>query len=114
VGTNAPRGVRAAEYPLEVAVSTRIAKMPFLWLAVSDAPTALSDRGVIEAGAVALLSNYGKAAIDPPSEHWLGHHADRVAIRASGLWNVDHVRRTADGAFLSVFRKWLDARSETI
>ena len=29
-------------------------------------------RGYIERNAIALLSNYGKPAIDPPSPGWLG------------------------------------------
>lgn len=38
-------------------------------------------------------------AMDPPSADWLGHHADRPAIRTSGLWNVRHIERhpTAEG-----------------
>ena len=69
-----------------------IASLPFLWLAVDDAPSTASERGVIEAGSIGLLSNFEVPAIDAPSPAWLGRHTDREAIRRSGLWNVNHVR----------------------
>jgi hypothetical protein len=73
--------------------------MPFLWIAVPDEPGALSLRGYIEANSVALLSNH-RRPLDGPSPDWLGRHSDRVAIRESGLWNVNHVDGQADRSFL--------------
>lgn len=103
VGNTAPPDVRRAEYPLECAVSQHIGAMPFLCLDVNDPPGPESDRGVVEAGAIALLSNLGREAIDAPSADWLGRHADRRLVRESGLWNVDHVHDLPDGQFLDVF-----------
>jgi hypothetical protein len=39
-----------------------------LWLSVDDEPGPQSLRGCIERNAIALLSNYGKLPIDPPSD----------------------------------------------
>jgi hypothetical protein len=92
VGGTARGNGKNREYPLECAVSTYIGKMPFLWLDVDDKPSPASHRGVIERGAIALLSNYQRPAIDAPSPNWLGHHASREAISQSGIWNVNHVQ----------------------
>lgn len=96
----APAGVRAAERPLEEVVSRVIGAMRFLWLPIDDEPGPGSLRGDIERGAIALLSNYAKAPIDPPSASWLGHYCNRERVRTSGLWNANHVDETYDPAFL--------------
>lgn len=101
VGSNASSAVRQREYLLECAVSRHIGAMSFLWLGVDDPPSTASDRGVIEAGAIALLSNIGQTAGDQPSTGWLGHNAGPT-ISSSGLWNVNHVRDTYDPSFLDV------------
>ena len=59
------REARERERHLETAVSKVIGEMPFLWLAVEDAPGPASLRGFIERNAIALLSNRGKQPIDP-------------------------------------------------
>ena len=59
-----------------------------------------SRRGYIERNAIALLSNYGKATLDPASRDWLGHFSDRERVRNSGLWNQNHVDEPFDAAFL--------------
>lgn len=94
-GSSAPRQVRDAEVELERAVSNHIRSMPLLWVEVTDR----HDRAIIERDLIALLSNADRPAIDPPSPDWLGRHADRPAIRTSGLWNVHHIERhpTAEG-----------------
>ncbi|MEX1178227.1 MAG: hypothetical protein WEB09_07170 [Nitriliruptor sp.] len=69
------------------AVSAVIGAMPLLWIDVPDRHA----RGLIERDLIGLLSNADREAIDPPSARWLGHSADRLAIRRSGLWNVNHV-----------------------
>ncbi len=81
--------------------------MPFVWLAVDDAPDAGSDRGVIEAGAIGLLSNLDRSSIDPPSATWLGRFAARDVIRRSGLWNVNHVADAPEEDFLMVLERWV-------
>jgi hypothetical protein len=62
-GSAADVEVRKEEYPLEVAVSRHIGIMPFLWLGVDDEPSLRSDRGMIETGAISLLSNRDRPAI---------------------------------------------------
>lgn len=93
-GSSAPREVRAQEVALERAVSEYIGAMPFLWLAVRDR----NDRSSLERGAISLLSNLDREPIDPPSPAWLGHHADREAMKRSGLWNVHHADASPDPA----------------
>ena len=107
VGSTASREIRAAEYPLERAVSEYIGSMPFLWLDVPDAPGATSDRGLIEVGTIALLSNFERPPIDAPSPTWLGRDAASEAIRRSGLWNVNHVHDQPHGAVLDVLRRYI-------
>jgi hypothetical protein len=99
-GNNAAAEVRANEFVLERKVSDVIGVMPFLWLAIVDEPGAESLRRDIERNAIALLSNFGKQAIDPPSAGWLGHSCNRERIRKSGLWNSNHVDECYDPAFL--------------
>ncbi len=100
VGSTAPREIRASEFPLECEVSRVIGAMPFLWVGVDDEPGASSLRGYIERNAIALLSNFSRPPLDPPSAGWLGHHSDRERVRKSGLWNSNHVEENYDPAFL--------------
>ncbi len=78
--------------------------MPFLWLAVADAPGPDSLRGYIERNSIALLSNLGKPPLDPPSKGWRGRVCDRnkARVRDSGLWNQNHVDEDYDPRFLDV------------
>jgi hypothetical protein len=55
----------------------------------------------IERNSIALLSNYNKPHLDPPSQGWLGRHSDREKVRTSGLWNSNHVDESYDPAFLN-------------
>ena len=103
VGSTASAEVRTVEYPLERAVSVHIGAMPLLWLTVDDPPGPSSDRAVIEAGAIALLSNLDRPALDPPSAGWLGALSTRRLVRESGLRNVNHVQEPPDAAFLSTW-----------
>jgi hypothetical protein len=64
-----------------------------------------SDRGIIERNAIALLSNYGKGASDPPSATWLGNYSDRDRVRRSGLWNNNHVDEVYDPKFIAMIEK---------
>ena len=99
-GGSAPRDVREHEQPLERAVSKVIGAMPFLWLAIEDEPGRDSLRGYVERNAIALLSNVDKSSLDPPSHSWLGHLCAKALVRASGLWNSNHVDEAYDPAFL--------------
>src|SRR5262249_31580866 len=93
------------EYELERNVSARIGALPFLWVSVDDPPSSESERGVIEAGSIGLLSNLGVAETDGPSPTWLGHSADRRAVKESGLWNMNHVQGGYDPRFLDVLER---------
>ncbi|MCB1468125.1 MAG: hypothetical protein KDK08_13505 [Rhizobiaceae bacterium] len=108
--STAPREVRLAEQHIEQLVSGVIGAMPFLWLDVGDDPGAESERGIIERGSIALLSNWRKEPIDPPSSSWLGKYCNRERIRSSGLWNSNHVDEAYDPNFLDV----LESRVEQI
>ncbi len=100
-GSSAKSDVTRGEYALEREVSRVIGEMPFLWLAIKDEPGPDSLRGYIERNAIALLSNYRKPPLEPPSRDWLGRHCDREKVRDSGLWNSNHVDESYDPAFLT-------------
>ena len=100
-GQTAPRAVRNREHALECLVSDVIGRMPFLWVEVSDNPEPDSLRGVVERNAIALLSNYRRPVLDPPSPAWLGHWCSRDRVRGSGLWNNNHVDDDHDPASLA-------------
>jgi hypothetical protein len=107
-GSTTDRKTRNKEYPLEAAVSQYIGNMPFLWMGVDDEPNFRSDRGVIEKGAISLLSNRNRPSIDSPSTSWLGRTADRSAVRESGLWNVNHVDDLPTIEFLETFNSYIE------
>ncbi len=94
----------AAERPVEAAVTRYLGAMPFLWLEIADDAGQESQRGMIERNAIALLSNYARPALDPPSREWLGLASDRKRISASGLWNQRHVDEPHDPHFLDVLK----------
>jgi len=83
-GNNAAKDIRAGEVALECEVSDVIGAMPVLWLGIDDDAGPGSLRGFIERNAIALLSNYRKASLDPPSSGWLGHHCDRSGSAGQG------------------------------
>jgi hypothetical protein len=104
-GNAAPAAIRAGELSLEQEVSRVIGAMPFLWLAVDDEPGPQSLRGYIERNAIALLSNFDRKPLDPPSGGWLGHYCNRERVRKSGLWNSNHVDERYDPAFPSALER---------
>lgn len=97
----ASRDIRTGEQEMEKKVSDVIGNMPFLHLAIGDAPGPESDRGYIERNAIALLSNWEKSLLDPPSERWLGRDCQRERVRMSGLWNQNHVEESYEPQFLN-------------
>lgn len=101
-GSSGGAELRVKEHPLEIRVSEIIRSMPFLWLEADDEPGPTSIRKYIERNSIALLSNFQRAPIDPPSPSWLGQHCNNEKVRESGLWNVDHVGEEYDPAFLDV------------
>lgn len=88
-----------------------ICAMPFLWLSIDDDPGPTSLRGYVERNAIALLSNYNKVPLDPPSNGWLGLRCNRERVRASGLWNSNHVEEEYDPGFLDRLESLVAGRS---
>ena len=109
LGIDSRATVKEDELDLERRVSAYIGEMPFLWLNVPDAPSAASARGHIERNAIALLSHARAPAADRPSANWLGAYSDRPRVRASGLWNNNHVDEGYDAAFLDELATLVDA-----
>jgi hypothetical protein len=99
-GKTAEKLIRNGELELERKVSRIIADMSFLWIRIDDDAGPNSLRGYIERNAIALLSNYAKARLDPPSNDWLGHCSDKERVKNSGLWNQNHVDEVCDSTFL--------------
>jgi len=94
--------VRSIEDPLEAAVSCYMENLPFLFVSVEDDAGPNSLRGMIERNSIALLSNYSREPIDTPSAHWLGGLSGRERVRASGLWNNNHVDEQYDPGFVKI------------
>lgn len=88
------------EAGIEREVSRHIGDMPVLWLNVSDR----TDRGCLESNSIALLAN----GPDLPSPGWLGRYAERVEIRESGPWNVQHVTDDYDCGLLRRLAQLVD------
>lgn len=108
-GSNAARDIREAERELESRVSIVIGQMPFLFLHIGDDPGPQSLRGLIERSAIALLSNFGKPPLDAASKDWLGLRCPRDRVRASHLWNQNHVVEAYDPAFLDTLEALIRA-----
>ena len=99
--SSAQRDFRAAELPLERAVSDHIRAMTVLCVPVDDASGPESRRGYLERNAIALLSDYSRDPLDPPSTRWLGLSCPRERVQRSGLWNNRHVDEPCNPDFLS-------------
>jgi hypothetical protein len=108
-GNTAKGEVRQGELALERKVSQVIGNMPFLWLSLADDAGPESRRGYIERNSIALLSNYNKPLLDPPSHDWLGLHCNRERVRTSGLWNSNHVDDRYDPGFLDELDRLVSA-----
>lgn len=83
-------------------MSRAIGAMTVLCLPVPDEPGPQSQRGAVERGAIALLSNRRRPPIDAPSQRWLGRDASRPTVRESGLWNANHVDEAPHGTVLDL------------
>jgi hypothetical protein len=104
-GSTAKADIRKREKYFEIKVSKVIRAMPFLWLTIDDKAGPMCLRGYIERNAIALLSNFDKKAVDPPSTGWLGRYCNREKVRKSGLWNQNHVEESYDRTFLDTMEK---------
>jgi hypothetical protein len=83
--------------------------MPFLWIDVDDEASTNSHRAYLEANCIALLSNFRKPVIDPPSHDWLGLKSTQETIRESGLWNTDYVDGVYEPDFLDLLRRYISS-----
>ena len=104
---------KSGEVPIEREVSSIVGAMSFVWVSVQDASGPDSRRQFIERNSIGLLSNYKRAAIDPPSPNWLGLHSDRARVRESGLWNSDHVDEGYGPNFLDELESLIRAMRPT-
>ncbi|WP_049937276.1 hypothetical protein [Haloplanus natans] len=102
-------GVRDEEYLLERRVSAYIREQPFLTVALDDEPGPNSDRAFVERNLIALLSNRDTDPVDPRPNDWFGRHSRSPEIRASGLWNVNHVDEAYDPAALDRLAEAVEA-----
>ena len=93
---------------MERRVNRGIGEMPLVWLRVYRPAGTASRRGYIERNAIALLSNYHRAVLDPPSVGWLGRHCPKERVRRSGLWNQRHADEASDPAFLPALEAVVD------
>jgi hypothetical protein len=100
--------IEIAEQPIEQGVSAIVGRMPLLWVAVPDPPGPMSLRGLIERGAIALLSAPSTLAREPASNQWLGRWSSRERVATSGLWNNKHVQQAVDRHFLDAFDRAVD------
>jgi hypothetical protein len=107
-----PPAHRDAERIVERAVSDYIGQMPVLWVDVPTRGDGTSDRGVIEANSIALVSAAG-GALDAASPAWLGRYAANVAVQSSGLWNVHHVTDTYTPRALDVLEQHVNRQLRT-
>jgi hypothetical protein len=103
---------RGAELLVERAVSAYIGRMPVLWVAVPTRNDGTSDRGLIEAGSIALLSTTAGGP-DLASASFLGKDAPNIAVRSSGLWNVHHVADRYEPRALEVLAMYVKAQTGT-
>ena len=92
-------------------ISGYIGQMPFLWVNV-DADNGHQLRTRIERNAIALLSNFKRQSPDGPSPAWLGRCSENVAVRQSGLWNVQHTKRGYASSFLADLSECIDRTEE--
>ena len=104
LGSAERKAIKENEAPLEQRVSAVIGPMQFLWLAVEE----FTLRKSIERNAIALLSNFDRDVLDPPSSNWLGKWHTQPEVRDSGLWNIDHVDKEHKEGFLDVLESAVD------
>jgi hypothetical protein len=106
-GSVATKAVRTKEREIEKLVSQFLSKARILVVDINDKPGPLSDRAYIEKNSIALLSIANKYG-DSASESWLGNVSESIAIRESGLWNVNHVFDQYDENFVDTLRRYVD------
>ncbi len=99
---------REAERSCERRVSAHIGLMPVLCLPVPNRQDGSSDRGLIEATCIALLSA-ANGGVERASTTWLGRYAPNPAVASSGLWNVRHVTDDYSSSGLELMQDYIRA-----
>jgi hypothetical protein len=92
---------RQLEEALESKVSEYIGNLLVTLLEVPGEASKHNDRAYLEQNLIALLSN-SYVPLDPPSHNWLGSCSDKIEIRKSGIWNVNHTAQTYEREFLPI------------
>jgi hypothetical protein len=103
----------ADEFDLERRVSRYLADLLVVTLPILDEHSPNSLRGYVERNSIALLTTAVEAG-SVPSADWLGHHAQRDAIRTSGLWNVTHVGDAVEEGFLDRLSEIVEPSVKTV
>ena len=98
-GSSASKNVKESERPLEQEVSTIIGAMPFLWLAVDDAPGPDSLRGYIERNAIASVKaiNAARMALRGDGQHHVSLDKVIKTMRETGADMKTKYKETARG-----------------
>jgi hypothetical protein len=105
IGSSASADIRSFEFDLELAVSSYLRQMPFLWLAVEGESSPNNLRSYVERNSIGLLSNFNKGVpIDKPSSTWLGLFSPDKIVRESGLWNRNHTDSPYEPKFLDLMQ----------
>lgn len=99
-----PKRLDPMLHALHPMVTSTISAMDVLWVEIDDR----TERLELEKQCIMLLSNDQRAAasVDPASAGWLGHFALSEKVRASGLWNQQHVTKPHTEGFLSAFARY--------
>jgi hypothetical protein len=105
-GQSADAEVRSREVKLEQAVSSHIATMQVLWLAVGGQAGPLSDRAYLERNIIGLLAG-SDSPLDSPSSGWLGRFSPDRRIRESGLWNLRFLEYSYSRDFLNILKEYV-------
>jgi len=116
VGATADRHVVEGERELEERVSAYLARLLVTVLPVLDEPGPTSMRGYVERNAIGVLTRHYKpgaaSAQGSSSAAWLGRHARPHAVRAGGLWNVNHVGERPEAAFIERLERLVRGSSQ--
>lgn len=108
VGQTGTKEQKEEEKFIESLVSKYISNLSILWVEIDDKAGPESDRAYIERNSIGLLS-FAVPTIDRPSTGWGGNYSVKESIRASGLWNINHVGGGYDPGFLKIFETYVKA-----
>lgn len=98
-----------SEKELEQNVSLYLRDLRFTILEIEGEASKNNDRAYIERNTIALLSNYCRPKIDPPSTNWLGSLTQKEKIVESGLWNSNYVDiSNVDADYFKKMRYYID------